>query len=87
MSGFISKQPNGQYCRFSTVVEAPTHWNMSRADYIDHCVEKAKAEAEDVLDNYLKPFEMIINLTTNLNMTGAELEQFKKDVGWRGGRR
>lgn len=24
MAGFISKQPNGLYCRFSTVVDCPT---------------------------------------------------------------
>lgn len=26
MAGFIVKQPNGLYCRFSTVVDCPTHY-------------------------------------------------------------
>ena len=28
MAGFIAKQPNGLYCRFSTVVDCPTHKNL-----------------------------------------------------------
>ena len=35
MAGFISKQPNGLYCRFSTVVDCPTDWNMTEDDYIE----------------------------------------------------
>lgn len=35
MAGFVSKQPNGLYCRFSTVVDCPTVWNMTREDYIN----------------------------------------------------
>ena len=26
MAGFISKQPNGLYCRFSSVTDCPTAW-------------------------------------------------------------
>ena len=29
MAGFISKQPNGLYCRFSSVTDCPTAWNMT----------------------------------------------------------
>lgn len=35
MAGFISKQPNGLYCRFSSVTDCPTAWNMMREDYIN----------------------------------------------------
>ena len=30
MAGFVSKQPNGLYCRFSSVTDCPTAWNMTR---------------------------------------------------------
>ena len=53
MAGFVSKQPNGLYCRFSTVVDCPTAWNMTREDYINIKMQEAKEDAEDVLDNYL----------------------------------
>ncbi|AAY53288.1 ORF58 [Listeria phage A118] len=29
MPGLIAKQPNSLYCRISTVVEAPTHHDMT----------------------------------------------------------
>lgn len=34
MGGFIAKQPNGKYCRFSSVVDCPTHINMAFDDYV-----------------------------------------------------
>ena len=81
MAGFISKQPNGLYCRFSSVVDCPTHWNMTREDYINIKMQEAKEEAEDVIDNYLKPFELVLEYFQNDNMTDEEFNKFKKDVG------
>lgn len=81
MAGFISKQPNGLYCRFSSVVDCPTHWNMTREDYINMKMQEAKEEAEDVLDNHLKPFELVLESFRNDNMTNKEFNKFKKDVG------
>ena len=40
MGAFISKQPNGLYCRFSSVVDCPTHWNMTKEDYISSILKK-----------------------------------------------
>lgn len=57
MSGIIAKQPNGLYCRISTIIDAPTHFNMTEQDYIDMCVERAKKEAENVLENYCYDFD------------------------------
>lgn len=42
MAGFISKQPNGLYCRFSTVVDCPTDWNMTEEDYVELYKQKAE---------------------------------------------
>lgn len=81
MAGFISKQPNGLYCRFSSVVDCPTHWNMTREDYINMKMQEAKEEAEDVLDNHLKPFELVLESFRNNNMTDKEFNKFKRDVG------
>lgn len=81
MAGFISKQPNGLYCRFSSVVDCPTHWNMTREDYINMKMQEAKEEAEDVLDNCLKPFELVLESFRNDNMTDEEFNKFKRDVG------
>lgn len=82
MSGMIAKQPNGLYCRISTVVDAPTHWNMTGQDYIDMCVKKAKKEAKDVLANYCYKFDDAlarVRYGKDANMTTEEYEQFIKD--------
>lgn len=80
MAGFISKQPNGLYCRFSTIVDCPTDWNMTEEDYIELCKQKAEKEARDILANHLYPFEMVKERFINNNMTDEEFERFLKDV-------
>ena len=59
MGAFISKQPNGLYCRFSTIVDTITHYNMTESDYIEFCIgrygEKGRADAEDILKNHIVP--------------------------------
>jgi len=62
MAGFVVKQPNGRYCRFSTVVDCPTHINMTYIDYIKNVGPQYNGSVEesiDVLENHLQPFEMI----------------------------
>lgn len=53
MAEFISKKSFRLYCRFSSVTDCPTAWNMKREDYINMKMQEAKEDAEDVLDNYL----------------------------------
>lgn len=81
MAGFISKQPNGLYCRFSSVTDCPTAWNMTREDYINMKMQEAKEDAEDVLDNYLKPFDMVVDMYYPNNMTKEEFDKFLEETG------
>lgn len=79
MAGIIAKQPNGLYCRISTIIDASTHSNMTEQNYIDMCVERAKEEAKNVLENYCYDFDRAltyINYGDNTNMTNEEYEQF-----------
>lgn len=82
MAGFISKQPNGLYCRFSTVTDCPTAWDMTREDYINMKMREAKEDAEDVLDNYLKPFDMVVDMYYPNNMTKEEFDKFLEETGY-----
>lgn len=59
MAGFIAKQPNGLYCRYSSIVDNITHYNMTEEDYIELCVERAKEEAKAVLEK-AKPFSDVL---------------------------
>jgi len=85
MGAFIAKQPNGLYCRFSTVVDTVTNWNMSKEDYVNLCVSKAIEnaieEAEKTLKNELCPFENIKDYFFPGNNTIEEFNQILKEMG------
>lgn len=74
MGAFIAKQPNGLYCRFSTIVDCPTDWNMTEEDYIEMCAEKAREEARRVLANHLRPYGWVKSYFSPMNMTTEEFE-------------
>lgn len=59
MGAFIAKQPNGLYCRYSSVVDNITRHNMTEEDYIELCVERAKEEAKITLEK-AKPFSEVL---------------------------
>ena len=80
MGAFVSKQPNGLYCRFSSIVDCPTNWNMTEEDYIELCKERAEREAKDVLKKHLRPFKMVKENFCPNNMTEEEFASFLKDV-------
>lgn len=80
MGAFIVKQPNGLYCRFSTVVDCPTHWNMTEEDYIEMCAERAREEARKMLEKYLRPFEEIEERFKPYNMTETEFKKILKSM-------
>jgi hypothetical protein len=85
---YLAKQPNGLYCRFSTVVDCPTHYNMTREDYIQVIMDRghnrgfAEEEADDIIKNDLQPFERIIQDYTPLNMTRYRFIKILKEMCW-----
>lgn len=85
MGSFICKQPNGLYCRFSTVVDTITDYNMTEDEYIEMCAEKARENAREVLKKHQKPFEMVIDRFLPMNSTIGEFEQLLKETGYNEG--
>ena len=81
MGSFIAKQPNGLYCRFSSIVDCPTHWNMTEEDYIEMCAEKAREEAKEILKHYIKQFEDVIGyFRSTSNMSQQEFDKWLEEV-------
>ena len=80
MGAFIAQQPNGLYCRFSTVVDTVTHYNMTREDYLNNVTgtTKNQADAEDTLVNYLQPFSEVIERFIPNNMSQKEFNELVK---------
>lgn len=56
---FVSQQPNGRYCRFSSIVDTVTHWNMTAEEYIEMCAEQARINARFELKHRLVPFSEV----------------------------
>ena len=89
MAGFISKQPNGLYCRFSTVVDTVTHSDMTEEDYVNVIMERgynkeyAKKEAREVIEGYLKPFSEVLKCFRPINTTVEEFTKWVKSVGYK----
>jgi hypothetical protein len=85
MGAFIAKQPNGLYCRFSTVVDTVTDWNMTEEDYVNLCVAKATEqaikEAKETLANHLYSFETVKNHFFPSNNTIEGFEKILKEMG------
>ena len=81
MGAFISKQPNGKYCRFSTAVDTVTDYNMTEEEYIEMCAERAREEARDVLAKHTKPFEWVIDNFHPYNATREEFAKILKEMG------
>lgn len=85
MGAYFAKQPNGLYCRFSSVVDAITHYNLTKEDVINYFVEKAKEEAEYVLEHRLHTFDEVIDDFMPFNCTIEEIDHYLKEMGQEGG--
>lgn len=81
MGAFISKQPNGLFCRFSTVVDTVTDYNMTEDEYIEMCAEKAREEARETLKHHVRPFDWVKEYFRPMNMTKAEFNKLLKKMG------
>ena len=77
---FIAKQPNGFYCRFSTVTDTLTDWNMTEEVYVQMCMEKAREEALDTLQNHLQPFELVKECFIPNSMTRGKFNCIINDI-------
>lgn len=83
MGAYIFRQPNGLLGRFSTIVDCPTHHNMTDEDYIELCAERARKEAREMLDRadlYVEPYQRCINDFVPGNMTREEFDNIRKEM-------
>lgn len=84
MGSYIARQPNGRLCRFSTMVDAVTHINLTEEDYIELCAERAREEARRDLEDkrFVKPFDRVLEDTRFDNMTYDEWMGYLKEMGY-----
>lgn len=81
MGSFICRQPNGLLCRFSTIVDTVTDYNMTEEEYIEMCAEKARKEARETIEKHIKPFSWIKEYTViGNNITRKEYNEMMKQM-------
>lgn len=63
MGAFIARQPNGLLCRWSSIVDNITHYNMTEEEYIEYRAERAREDARFELEHnprFIRPFSEIL---------------------------
>jgi len=81
MAGVIFKQPNGLYCRVSTIVDCPTHWNMTEEEYVSMASYRQSLDTSlNILKYHAKPFDQIRDYYCPNNMTENEFEELIKKM-------
>lgn len=81
MGAFIARQPNGLLCRFSSVVDTLTHYNMTEEEYIEYCAEKAREDAKWLLEHNVKPFNLVIKEFRPINASVEEFNAYLREMG------
>lgn len=89
MGAFIARQPNGLLCRFSTVVDTVTDYNMTEEEYIVEVQMKlygrnrkeAEIEAKDTIENYIQPFSEVVRRFMPNNNTREEFLKLLREMG------
>lgn len=72
---FVARQKNGLLCRFSTITDTVTHYNMTDEEYIEMCAQRARDEARTTLKHYLRPFEQVKESFISTNMSRNEFNR------------
>ena len=63
MGAFIARQPNGLLCRWSSIVDNITHYNMTEDEYVELRAEAAREQARFELEHYphfIRPFSEVL---------------------------
>ncbi len=83
MGSYIAKQPNGLYCRFSDILDCPTHKNLTQEDihklFKEEALTRAAYEAEYVL-NHAHSFDEVKEDFIPNNMTQKDFDAWLNDV-------
>ncbi|MBC2114732.1 hypothetical protein HCA91_13145 [Listeria innocua] len=81
MPGLIAKQPNGLYCRISTVVEAPTHHDMTKEELEYYLINTRSLDINLVtLDDWLAFYE--VDFSEAIKQLGSACSTFEETREW-----
>lgn len=81
MSTMICRQPNGKLCRFSTVVDTVTDYNLTDDEYIEVESEIARERAREKIESGLDDYNYMIGQFLPINMSQAEFDSIRRLMG------
>lgn len=81
MSVLVCRQPNGKICRFSTVVDTITDYNLTDDEYIEMEAESARECAKRTLAEGLANYDDMIGRFEPTNMSRAEFYKIRCLMG------
>lgn len=84
---YIAKQPNGLLCRYSSVVDCPTVYNMTEDDYffyrLSNSIDEILSDMENIKKNrpgYVYPYDNMKKDFVPNNMTKKEFKEICKTM-------
>ena len=80
MGAFIARQPNGLLCRFSSIVDTITSYNMTEEEYINECALKGINEARETIERRIKPFSWVKDSFIPNNMSQEEFDKLIEEM-------
>ena len=82
--GFICKQPNEKFCRYSHVTESFTHINFTEEDYLNGNINDSMSleSRKDTLDNHIHPILEAIRRLSLLNYAKKDLKIELVEIGF-----
>lgn len=81
----IFAQPNGLHGRVSSVIEAPTHVDMSESDLYEYLMDTMQLDyfgqtAKEWLERYEGQLQDAIDMVSEINMTKEEIKEWKIEI-------
>lgn len=82
MSAFWAKQPNGKYCRFSTVIDCITDYDCTKKDMLKIIIQKTKEKFERDFEQgcYSYPFDNVIERFMTCNMPIDKMDKICRQI-------
>ena len=80
MGEIIARQPNGLLCRYSSIVDDITDYNMTDEEFIRMREKQAADRARDTIEHELRPFSWVTDILNEI-MEDEEVDiQTKQNI-------
>ena len=77
----LVKQPNGLFCIYNEINDQPVVWNITKKQYIQNAMDKAKREALNELNDSQDIKYVYDEFCPDKNMSEEQFNVFLKEIG------